>query len=1681
MQSWSGLKKKVQKMDIDIDAADKRKGARIGLMKGHESTSELQRTLAKLDSEDAAFLNEEAPPLLWVHECRLWGCGLWGRIFFLLQHHKCNSSFVFTHSLYRELFGRKLKEHVHGDRPWDAYTTIKVMQGFMPEIFASYFADKFHAKEFLGGILRVMSARNSRAHGRIVFESDSLDAMQQMCQTLEQCSPDNSHTTAPFFKEAAGMIQLHLERSKKLVARARKDEGTFLIRVDLDDYNKQQLYIALGDFELHLKNQTKGSVSYEEGTIAFGKLLQAPWNTAVVQPKVRANLKRIAHARHWYFHNLEEKLDIAGSLTAMEETSQILLEEGEKEWKRLEADPKATSIPSFAPIDVWKAPLLAPHPAPENKDPKVCVSIKLETPSNRMSVPITRCIGIVGRGSVVRDITSRLMSRECNTVAETSSEWWGPEQKTFSRVVLWGEAGMGKDTVGAEVIHQEIVQHTQGIQFWVQASSEVVLQRQLVRFFTTHRPNVIHGVENDVTACLAKIKVWLHTTSENWLIVFEDASANSKTVWDILRQPEIKNRGRVLITSQAPLHNEEKNRDYDFEGYKLEAITTKDSLNLLMKGNLFRKKPAGEAYPILDDAALEQKYIDTGVEFMAPASNEKPKDSIQRQRDMSRGIKEMSRPELTVFLKKELGNLPLSVSMIAQLIRSDPKITSTLDLIEIFKRITMQDAWVKARNRLNDTHLFGLTVSVQITLDRMDNNEDYTLQDRWEAKALLCALSRLDRTKVPLSLLIGHEMKNLVSLSNRECPDQALGLSVFGGIDTSALTRARDLLFAVGLLHRSPTLEHVGVIHQLVQKCVREVLSSKPETAAFLEAVRCILRDRFHPEQCDHTSTWPGLRDLLPSVTSWCKLARQEAANPGVITSEKSSACDIELFSTVGLVHHVVNGDVQSCLAVWTDANFWAGKALPEHHHLRIDELPTLRASLLENLGRHEEAVELLEDMLWMRRSVLLEGDPRIADVMSSLATSYLSTGRTEEVVKLVNNALEIYKRAQHQRGMAQSMLQLGSALWKLGDHEEALIYKTEALDLEKSFLDEDDPTIATSMHEVATSLKSLGRLEEALAMDEEGLALRKRVLLEKDPQIAVSISHMADGLALLGRHEKALPLWEEALAIRERALPKEHPKVALSMQNLARSFVCLERHKEALTLFEKMLSLADYVSSKGNSLVSLGQHEKALPLEVEALALRKHALPKDHPDIAKCVCEVAERLTTLGRFEEALAFRRDHSDIVNFTDDIKNLEKFQEFNHSDSMFMVTTKGAVEARQHEHTRFVKTVLLATRLQNQGDAPVPFPVNAWNAPSVAAPVTELTQVIQALQDQLNLDTTLTPETRKKLKLKLKKKKQIARARRNDSKIAESSLLEQKETRAVLKQALPKYYPHIAKSLMNVETMKEMLAHEKRVLSHDDPKIATSMAQLALLYSSKKQHTEALALQKEALAFRKRVLPKDHPDIGNSMSDLASSLQWLGQHKQALELQEKTLAFRKRVLPLDDPDIAKSMHNLASVLGSLGQHQKALALQKEMLTFRKRTLPDGHHDTVTSMACIALSLVSLGRPKEALVFQEEVLVLRKQAGLKDNTIIAMSMNNMAITLLILRRHRPAEALLEEALAIFMHAGFSQSHPHTVAVNSWLQLAKNKDGFNSQIGTRMRPLPKLQSLCSCGSGAKYKNCCY
>jgi tetratricopeptide (TPR) repeat protein len=149
----------------------------------------------------------------------------------------------------------------------------------------------------------------------------------------------------------------------------------------------------------------------------------------------------------------------------------------------------------------------------------------------------------------------------------------------------------------------------------------------------------------------------------------------------------------------------------------------------------------------------------------------------------------------------------------------------------------------------------------------------------------------------------------------------------------------------------------------------------------------------------------------------------------------------------------------------------------------------------------------------------------------------------------------------------------------------------------------------------------------------------------------------------------------------------------------------------------------------------------------------------------------------------------------------------------------------------------------------------------------------------------------------------------------------------------------------------------LAFLRRVLPEEHPSIATSMNNLANMYSQLERYLEALKLQEGTLLLRQRVLPEDHPDIATSMNNLAFTYGALGRHEDALKLQEETLAFRRRVLRKDHPDIATSLGHLAQTYGKLGRHQDALKLQEETLAFRRRVLPKDHPDIATSMGHLA----------------------------------------------------------------------------------------------------------------------------
>jgi hypothetical protein len=296
------------------------------------------------------------------------------------------------------------------------------------------------------------------------MESGVLDALSQMTHVLNR----TGHT------DAATKITIILGTSKAHACKAHKRSGEVdRLPLSRNECNAQLLYQALNEFEFRLELAV-GAFQYQDQTIAFGQGSREAQNTIHKFPNgteitseawVRSHKKRfkiIAPARHWYFHHTGDDVDIPSVLLAMHEILTSTQTDGGQ----------------------WKLPTLV-------TSSMVQVDVTLEAIPERMSIPIDRDKSVVGRKAIIAKIAAKIIAGN------------------HARILLHGIAGVGKDTVAAEVVNESGVQELGGLQAWLQASHDTILQQQLVDLFVTRRPWVLEKKENDVPGCLAAIKSWL--------------------------------------------------------------------------------------------------------------------------------------------------------------------------------------------------------------------------------------------------------------------------------------------------------------------------------------------------------------------------------------------------------------------------------------------------------------------------------------------------------------------------------------------------------------------------------------------------------------------------------------------------------------------------------------------------------------------------------------------------------------------------------------------------------------------------------------------------------------------------------------------------------------------------------------------------------------------------------------------------------------------------------------------------------------------------------------------------------------------------------------------------------------------------------------------------------------------
>lgn len=263
-----------------------------------------------------------------------------------------------------------------------------------------------------------------------------------------------------------------------------------------------------------------------------------------------------------------------------------------------------------------------------------------------------------------------------------------------------------------------------------------------------------------------------------------------------------------------------------------------------------------------------------------------------------------------------------------------------------------------------------------------------------------------------------------------------------------------------------------------------------------------------------------------------------------------------------------------------------------------------LKGDFTKAVAEEEKAVKIL-------KKPLKKSDPQMVSAAHTLATLQSQQGKKAEAAKQLKDSVETLRNSDKTKlVLAQTLHDLGTVSYELGDYKAGKTYLAEALDIRKKELGEKDLKVASTLRALANLEKASGQSSEAMRDYKEVLAIKEASLGTEDLSLATDLESLASLRAKrFKQYSIAEGEFKRALAIREKALGPDHRLVAATMHNLAnlhRDSQKRDKYPEAEDLYKK------------------------------SLALKEKALGPNSPQVAKVLDSYAQFLKQVGRDSEA-------------------------------------------------------------------------------------------------------------------------------------------------------------------------------------------------------------------------------------------------------------------------------------------------------------------------------------------------------------------------------------------------------------------------------------------------------------
>jgi tetratricopeptide (TPR) repeat protein len=261
-------------------------------------------------------------------------------------------------------------------------------------------------------------------------------------------------------------------------------------------------------------------------------------------------------------------------------------------------------------------------------------------------------------------------------------------------------------------------------------------------------------------------------------------------------------------------------------------------------------------------------------------------------------------------------------------------------------------------------------------------------------------------------------------------------------------------------------------------------------------------------------------------------------------------------------------------------------------------------------------------------------------------------------------------------------------------------------------------------------------------------------------------------------------------------------------------------------------------------------------------------------------------------------------------------------------------------------------------------------------------------------------------------------------------------------------------------------KRALAIGEQHLGVKHPNVATSLNNLAGLYESQGRYSEAEPLYTRALAIQEQ-LEANYPDVATSLNNLAELYRLQGRYSEAEPLYTRALAIREQQLGINHPDVATSLNNLALLYSFQRRYCEAEPLYMRALEILEQQLGDKHPNVATSLNNLAGLYESQGRYGEAEPLYVRALeILEQQLGDKHPNVAA-SLNNLAGLYESQGRYGEAESLYVRSLEIWEQQ-LRANHPDAVpSLNNLAELYRLQGRYSEAEPLYTRCLEILFSM--------------